>query len=165
MTADDIVEKVKSYKCPFVEFTGGEPLEQENVYPLMKYFCDSGYTVALETGGHINIAYIDERVIRILDVKCPDSKMQTLNYVDNLTRLRLHDEVKFVIASEGDYEWAKRVVGEYSLDKRCAAVLFSTSFTDVTPKILAEWILRDNLPVRMQLQMHKFIWDPETRGV
>lgn len=165
MTGQQIIETIKGYDCKFIEFTGGEPLEQENIYPLMRWLCDEGYTVAVETGGHINTEYVDERVIRIVDMKCPDSKMCTLNNYYNLEILRPHDEVKFVIASEADYVWASQMVQEYSLNERAAAVLFSAVFSQLPLRTLVEWILRDRLPVRFQLQVHKFVWDPEQRGV
>lgn len=165
MSAQEIIEKVQSYNCNFVEFTGGEPLEQENIYPLLSWFCDNAYTVAIETGGHVNTEFVDDRVIRILDMKCPDSKMTPLNNYRNLEVLRTTDEVKFVIASETDYNWAKSLVVEHQLHTKVHAVLFSSVFSILPPLTLTEWILRDNLPVRMQLQMHKFIWEPNTRGV
>jgi len=165
MTGREIIDKVREFGCDFVEFTGGEPLEQENVYPLMKYFCNAGYTVAVETGGHINTQFLDERVIRILDMKAPDSKMTPLNCYTNLEILRPHDEVKFVLASRGDYEWAVGIVKNYKLTERCAAVLFSCVFGSLEFQTLAEWMLTDKLDVRMQLQMHKFIWHPQARGV
>ncbi|MBL7999800.1 MAG: 7-carboxy-7-deazaguanine synthase, partial [Candidatus Kapabacteria bacterium] len=143
----------------------GEPLEQENVYPLMSWFCDNAYTVAVETGGHINTEFVDKRVIRIIDMKCPDSKMVTLNNYDNLRNLRPHDEIKFVIASRTDYDWAKGIVTEYELPHHAGAVLFSSVFSILPLQTLAEWILEDRLDVRMQVQMHKFIWHPDTRGV
>ena len=148
-----------------MEFTGGEPLEQPDVVPLMTLLCDTGYTVAVETGGHIDIAPLDPRVICIMDVKCPDSKMVTLNRLENLTILRAHDEVKFVIASRADYEYARNIVREYALETKIAAVLMSCVFDKLTFLELVGWILEDKLNVRFQLQMHKFIWSPETRGV
>ena len=161
----EILQTIQQYDCRFVEFTGGEPLEQENVYPFMKYLCDEGYTVAVETGGHINTEFVDERVIRIIDMKCPDSKMSSLNNYQNLQHLRKHDEVKFVLASREDYVWAKNLVNEYNVTNRCAAVLFSCVFSALKFEQLAAWILEDKLNVKMQLQMHKFIWDPMARGV
>lgn len=164
-TGADIDRRVREYQCSFVEFTGGEPLEQPNVFALMKYYCDEGFTVAVETGGHIDTEPCDERVIRIIDMKTPSSKMMSLNNYKNLDILRPHDEVKFVIGSREDYEWSKKLVLERSLDKRCASVLFSPVFGTLEFKTIVEWILEDHLPVRFQLQMHKFIWHPETRGV
>jgi 7-carboxy-7-deazaguanine synthase len=121
--------------------------------------------VAIETGGHIDISFIDPRVIRIMDVKCPGSKMSTLNHLPNLKVLTKNDEVKFVLASREDYEWAKGIINEYDLTNACGAILMSCVFDALPFKSLAEWILEDRLNVRMQLQMHKFIWDPSMRGV
>lgn len=165
MTWDQVVAEIERIGCSFVEFTGGEPLEQENVFPLMSYLCDRGYEVAVETGGHIDVSNVDERVIRIIDLKCPDSKMVTLNYLPNLEHLRPTDEIKFVIASRVDYEWAKEMVVKYRLSERVNAVLMSCVFDKIDFRTLVEWILEDKLDVRFQLQQHKFIWDPQTRGV
>jgi 7-carboxy-7-deazaguanine synthase len=165
VTGADIDRRVREYQCGFVEFTGGEPLEQPNVFALMKYYCDEGFTVAVETGGHIDTEPCDERVIRIIDMKTPSSKMMKLNNYKNLDILRPHDEVKFVIGSREDYEWSKTLVLERNLDKHCASVLISPVFGTLEFKTIVEWILEDHLPVRFQLQMHKFIWHPEARGV
>ncbi len=165
MTGAEIVAAIAEVGCPFVEFTGGEPLEQPAVVPLMAHLCDLGYTVAVETGGHVNIDVLDPRVIAILDVKCPDSRMESRNRLDNLRVLRPHDEVKFVIASRRDYDYAREIVRAYELETRVAAVLMSCVFGSVPFVDLVEWILADKLRVRFQLQMHKFIWSPETRGV
>jgi 7-carboxy-7-deazaguanine synthase len=164
-TAQEIIEKVKSYNCNFVEFTGGEPLEQENTFELMKYFCEEGYEVAVETGGHVDISNVDRRVFKIIDVKTPGSKMAKLNNFKNLEILRPHDEVKFVLDSREDYEWAQEIVVQYGLVAKTAAVLFSAVFGKIDLRELAEWILNDNTGVRMQLQMHKYIWEPDARGV
>jgi len=165
MTGEEIVHRVRWYGCGFVEFTGGEPLEQWGSFGLMQILCDEGYTVAVETGGHIAIELLDARVIRIVDVKCPSSRMSSLNYWRNLEVLRGHDEVKFVLADRRDYEWACGVMERYRLAERVAAVLFSPAFGLLSPRQLAEWILQDRLPVRLQLQLHKYIWDPNQRGV
>lgn len=165
MTAEEIVAEIQRIGCQFVEFTGGEPLEQEEVIPLMSMLCDMGYTVAVETGGHIDISAIDERVCRVMDVKCPDSRMSSLNRLENLEILRSNDEVKFVLASRQDYEFAREIVERYDLTTRTAAVLFSCVFDAVAFRTVAEWILQDGLNVRFQLQLHKFIWDPNQRGV
>ncbi len=165
VTGEDINRRVREYGCGFVEFTGGEPLEQPNVFPLMRYFADEGFTVAVETGGHVDTSACDERVIRIIDMKTPSSKMMPMNNYTNLDILRPHDEVKFVIGSREDYEWSKNLVLERSLDKKCASVLFSPVFGTIEFQQIVEWILADRLPVRFQLQMHKFIWHPDARGV
>jgi 7-carboxy-7-deazaguanine synthase len=164
-TAAEIIQKVKSYNCNFVEFTGGEPLEQENTFALMKFFCDEGYEVAVETGGHIDTELVDERVIKIIDMKTPGSKMVRLNDYKNLDVLKPHDEVKFVLDSREDYEWAQGIVKKHGLVAKTAAVLFSAVFGKIDLRELAEWILQDNTGVRMQLQMHKYIWEPNARGV
>ncbi|HBB25308.1 MAG TPA: 7-carboxy-7-deazaguanine synthase [Bacteroidetes bacterium] len=165
MTPEDVYAEVEKAGIRFVEFTGGEPLEQPAVLPVMQQLCDRGYTVAVETGGHVDVSSVDPRVICIVDVKCPDSKMSSLNRLENLDALRPHDEVKFVIASRADYEYAREVVQRYDLERRVAAVLMSCVFDALAFVTLVEWILEDKLDVRFQLQMHKFIWSPQTRGV
>ena len=165
MKGEEILSKIEEFDCNFIEFTGGEPLEQVNIYPLMTFLCDKGYTVAIETGGHINTQFVDTRVIKIIDMKCPDSKMSSLNNYDNLLLINAQDEVKFVLASRTDYLWAKQIVEQYQLINSCKAVLFSCVFNQLAFADLAEWILEDRLDVKMQLQMHKFIWDPMARGV
>jgi 7-carboxy-7-deazaguanine synthase len=165
MSAQDIMSEVESAGVRFVEFTGGEPLEQPAVLAIITMLCDAGYTVAIETGGHVDISGVDQRAICIIDVKCPDSKMASLNRLENLDVLRPQDEVKFVIASRADYEYARDIVRRYDLPRRTAAVLMSCVFDAIPFVRLVEWILEDRLEVRFQLQMHKFIWSPETRGV
>jgi 7-carboxy-7-deazaguanine synthase len=167
VTGADIDRVVRSYKCSFVEFTGGEPLEQPSTFALMEYYCNEGFTVAVETGGHISTMACDPRVIKILDMKTPSSKMMPMNDYHNLSEeaLRPHDEVKFVIGSREDYEWSCEIVRQYELGARTAAVLFSPVFGSVEPRSIVEWMLADRIPARFQLQMHKFIWHPDTRGV
>ena len=165
MTGDDIIDRINEIGCRFVEFTGGEPLEQDGVKDLMAELCDIGYEVAVETGGHVDISDIDPRVIVIMDVKCPDSKMMTLNRLDNIEYVKPTDEVKFVIASRIDYEWAKDFIEEHDLTNRVAAVLMSPVFGTLDYVTLVNWILEDDLDVRFQIQMHKHVWDPATRGV
>lgn len=165
LTAADVLEQVAAFGTRFVELTGGEPLEQLATFRLIEWLCDRGYTVAIETGGHISIEHVDRRAICILDVKCPDSRMAPLNYERNMELLRPHDEVKFVVASRRDYEWARSFIIQHALAERTAAVLLSPAFGLLSPRQLAEWILADRLPVRLQLQLHKFIWDPHQRGV
>jgi 7-carboxy-7-deazaguanine synthase len=164
MRLDEIFQQVKSYNCNLVEITGGEPLLQENVHRLMKHLCNHGYEVMIETGGHRDISVIDPRVKRIMDLKCPGSSMEKRNRWDNIDCLTAFDEVKFVITDQTDYEWAKHVLDQYHLDKRCT-VLMSPVFGKLENRTLAEWILRDRLHVQFQLQIHKYIWDPNTRGV
>lgn len=165
VTGAEIDQRVRQHSCRFVEFTGGEPLEQPNVFGLMKYYSDEGFTVAVETGGHVDVSLVDERVIRIIDMKTPSSKMMPQNNYHNLEILRPHDEVKFVIGSREDYEWSKKMTLDYDLHRTTAAVLFSPVFGTVEYKHIVEWILEDRLDVRFQLQMHKFIWHPDMRGV
>lgn len=162
---DEIVSRVLAYGCPVVEITGGEPLLQKDVYPLMQRLLDEGLTVMIETGGHIDIAQVPDGVVRIMDVKCPGSGESHRVDWANLDRLRPGDEVKFVIKDRADYDFAREVVIKHDLEDRIAAVLFSPVHGIMDPKALAEWILADRLAVRLQLQAHKYIWDPATRGV
>mgnify|MGYP003385069779 FL=1 len=161
---DAILDKVNSYGCRLVEVTGGEPLAQADSLPLMTRLCDAGYTVLLETSGAIDIAPVDPRVHVILDVKCPGSGMVDRMYWPNVSRLTAKDEAKFVLADRADYDWAREVLVEHDLARRCP-VHFSPVFASVDLRQLAEWILADRLPVRFQLQMHKYIWAPDMRGV
>jgi 7-carboxy-7-deazaguanine synthase len=165
MSVDTVVERVNEYGCELVEVTGGEPLLQRDVYPLMERLIDSGHTVMVETGGHLSIAQVPAPVIRIMDVKCPGSGESAKNHWENLERLTGQDEVKFVIRDRTDYEFAREVVTRHGLATRTAAVLFSPVHGVLDPKELAAWILQDRLVVRLQLQAHKFIWDATTRGV
>lgn len=161
---DDIIEEIKKYNCRLVEVTGGEPLLQENVLPFMSRLCDEKYTVLLETGGHMDIAQVDKRVKRIMDIKCPSSNESHKTFWPNIEKLNSNDQVKFVIGDFEDYQFAKEIINKYNLNEICT-ILLSPVFGEINAQQLAEWILEDNLPVRMQLQMHKFIWEPETRGV
>lgn len=164
-TIDDIVDEVKSFGCKLVEITGGEPLVQENVHILMKRLCDLGHEVLIETGGSLPIEGIDKRVKIIMDIKTPYSKMEKKNRYENIQYLKPTDEVKFVIGSREDYGWVKEILIKYDIAKRVEQVLLSPVFDEVDNIELAEWILKDKLNVRFQLQMHKYIWHPETRGV
>jgi 7-carboxy-7-deazaguanine synthase len=165
MSVDDVVAVVDGYGCPVVEITGGEPLLQDDVYPLMDRLLAGGRTVMLETGGHRPITRVPRAVVKIVDVKCPASGESDKNDWDNLGRLAPHDEVKFVIQDRADYEFAREVVARYGLPSRVAAVLFSPVHGVLDARALSEWVLGDRLPVRVQLQLHKFIWSPTTRGV
>ena len=164
MSLEEIMAKVEKYGCKVVEVTGGEPLAQEGVFPLMKMLCDRGYQVLLETSGSMSIERVDPRVRRIVDFKCPGSGMEKKNLWENVDHLTSIDEVKFVIGSREDFDWAVEVIRQYNLDRRCP-VLMSPVFDDLQPIELAEWILESKINIRFQLQMHKFIWEPETRGV
>jgi 7-carboxy-7-deazaguanine synthase len=165
MTVEEVVAKVSAFDCGVVEITGGEPLLQREVYPLMDALLSLGLTVMLETGGHISVERVPPAVIKVMDVKCPGSGEEAHNCWDNMTRLAPHDEVKFVIRDRADYEYAKDVVARYSLAGRCAAVLVSPVHGTLHPRDLAAWMLEDRIQVRLQLQLHKYIWGPEVRGV
>jgi 7-carboxy-7-deazaguanine synthase len=162
---DEIVEQVHGYDCGLVEITGGEPLLQREVYPLMDALLARGHTVMLETGGHLSIGDVPAAVIRILDVKCPGSGESHRNRWPNLELLAPHDEVKFVIRDRADYDFAKEIVERHRLTGRVAAVLFSPVHGVLEAKDLAAWILQDRLAVRLQLQAHKYIWGAHVRGV
>jgi 7-carboxy-7-deazaguanine synthase len=164
MSIDEVVKVVDDYGCPLVEITGGEPLLQDEVYPLMDRLLERGHTVMLETGGHRPIDRVPSEVIKVVDVKCPGSGDSDKNHWANLDALAPHDEVKFVIADRADYEFARDVVRK-KLAGRKGALLFSPVHGVLDPKTLSEWVLADRLAVRVQLQLHKFIWHPSTRGV
>jgi 7-carboxy-7-deazaguanine synthase len=162
---DAVLQDVDRYACPLVEVTGGEPLLQDGVYPLMDALVARGKTVLLETGGHRSTARVPAEVVTILDVKCPGSGEAERMDWDNLDRLRKHDEVKFVIKDRADYEYARDVVKQRDLAARAAAIHFSPVHGEMNLRTLSEWVLADRLPVRVQVQLHKYIWDPSTRGV
>ena len=161
----DMLARALAFDCPLVELTGGEPLLQADVYLLMQRLLDEGHTVMLETGGHRSVEQVPAGVISVIDVKCPGSGEADRNHWPNLDRLRPTDEVKFVIKDRTDYEYARGVVTAHRLFDRCAAVLFSPVHGVLAPKMLAEWILADRLPVRLQLQAHKYVWGADVRGV
>ncbi|MGQ0735358.1 MAG: radical SAM protein [Acidobacteriota bacterium] len=165
MSVAEVLAEVGRYGCPLVEVTGGEPLLQPDVYPLMAELLDAGLTVLLETGGHRSLDGVPAGVVRIMDVKCPGSGESHRVAWENLKLLTQTDEVKFVIADRADYEFARDVLARESLADRVGAVLFSPVHGVLDARQLAEWILADRLPVRCQLQVHKFIWSPDTRGV
>jgi len=165
MSIDEVIAAVDAYGCPTVEITGGEPLLQADVYPLMRRLLEAGKTVLVETGGHRDIAEVPEGVVRVVDIKCPGSGEADKTFWPNLSRLTSRDEVKFVIADRADYEYARDLVTRERLAERCGTVLFSPVHGGLSPRALAEWLLADRLPVRLQLQLHKYIWDPQTRGV
>jgi len=164
MPLAQVLETLSQYPTRLVEVTGGEPLEQEEVYPLMESLLQRGYTVMLETGGHVKIDRVPAAVVKIIDIKCPDSRESAKNCWDNLDLVQPHDEFKFVIASRTDYEWAREVVTQRLKGKPNTA-LFSPSHDDMPSVDLAGWILQDGLPVRLQLQIHKYIWGSQARGV
>lgn len=157
MEISDILLQVAEYGAPYVTVTGGEPLAQKDCHQLLKDLCDAGYNVSLETGGAMDISGVDERVSVILDVKTPESGEVENNKWANLPLLKSTDEVKFVLCSRADYDWAKDVLAKYKLVEKCP-VLFSPVYSQVNPTELAEWVLADKLPVRMQVQLHKILW-------
>lgn len=161
---EKILSEIRKYHCNLIEITGGEPLVQKEVFVLMTTLCDLGYQVVIETGGSLSIQEIDQRVKVIMDLKCPSSKMADKNLYENINHLKQNDEVKFVIGNREDYDWSKNIINQYRLTEKCS-VLFSNVFSELEPVQLAEWILKDNLNVRFQIQMHKYIWDPAKRGV
>ena len=161
----EIVDDVLTFDCPLVEITGGEPLLQRNALPLMAMLADADRTVLLETSGAHDISTVDPRVHRIMDLKTPGSGEVERNLFSNIDYLTSRDEVKFVIGSREDYEWSRTQLRDHRLAGRCRAVLFSPIFGRIDPREIVEWILADKLPVRFQLQMHKFIWTPTQRGV
>jgi 7-carboxy-7-deazaguanine synthase len=165
MAVEDVLARVAALGVPLVELTGGEPLLQKEAVPLMAALIAAGHEVLLETGGHLSVADVPARVVRIVDVKCPGSGEASKMHWANLDLLQRHDEVKFVIRDRADYEYARDVVMTRALSDRVAAVLFSPVHGVQDPQALAAWILADRLAVRLQLQLHKFIWSPETRGV
>ena len=161
----DVFDEMVAYACPLVEITGGEPLLQKNVLPLMAALCDTGCTVLIETSGAHDIGGIDPRVHRIMDLKTPSSGECARNLFANIPLLTGRDEVKFVIGSREDYEWTREQIRTHGLDRRVAAVLLSPIFGKIEPRQIVDWMLADRLPARFQLQMHKFIWEPRARGV
>ena len=165
MSVDEVVAEVEARGCPVVEVTGGEPLLQSDVYLLMQRLLDAGKTVLVETGGHRSIAQVPAGVVRIMDVKCPGSGESGRNDWSNLALLTPSDEVKFVIADRVDYEFARDIMQREKLSERVAPVLVSPVHGELAAKQLAEWVIEDRLEVRVQLQLHKYIWTPETRGV
>jgi 7-carboxy-7-deazaguanine synthase len=165
MSVDEVVAAVDALGGNLVEITGGEPLLQRDVYPLMAALLAGGRTVLLETGGHRPLDDVPDAVIAIVDVKCPASGEAARMHWANLDQLSPHDEVKFVIADRADFDYAACVVRKYRLHEKAAAVLFSPVHGVLAPADLAQWILESRLPARLQLQAHKYIWSPEARGV
>lgn len=159
-----IIKKVQGMGCKDVCISGGEPLLQDNVHPLMAQLCDAGYILNLETGGSLSIAPVDPRVHVILDIKCPGSGMSHKNLWQNLELIQPKDEVKFVILNRSDYQYSKEICSQYHLWDR-VPLLFSPVHGLLDPKELVSWILADKIPVRLNLQTHKYIWSPDTKGV
>ncbi|MDQ7817755.1 MAG: radical SAM protein [Melioribacteraceae bacterium] len=163
-TINEIIVEVRKYDCKLVEVTGGEPLVQNESLELMQRLCNEGFEVMLETGGSLPIKEIDKRVMIIMDLKCPSSKMMKKNLYENINHIKPSDEIKFVIGTREDYDWSKELIIKYSLTQKCS-VLFSVVFGQLEPVQLVNWILEDKINVRYQLQMHKIIWHPEKKGV
>jgi 7-carboxy-7-deazaguanine synthase len=161
MSLEEISNAVAAYKPAYVTVTGGEPLAQPNVLPLLTRLCNAGYEVSLETGGAMPVDYVDERVVKVVDLKTPASGELSRNRYENLPLLDRKDQVKFVLCGRDDYEWARMQIDQYQLSNIVDEILFSPSFDQLAARDLADWIIADNLPVRMQLQLHKLIWGEE----
>jgi len=164
MTVDEIIKEVDKLNCNLVEITGGEPLVQNGYIDLIKKLESKKYKVLIETGGALSIKNIPQNTHIILDLKCPSSNMQDKNLLENLDYIKSTDEIKFVIGDKNDYTWAKKVIKKYNLIKK-TSILISPVYDKIKPKKIVDWILKDNLNVRFQLQIHKNIWDAETKGV
>ena len=164
LSVASILEAVAAYGTRYVLITGGEPLVQEGVHDLIGWLLDAGYEVAIETGGSLDIAPIDPRAMIVMDLKCPGSGMAGRNRLENLDHLKVGDEIKFVVADRADYEWARGMIARHGLGARCG-LLLSPVHDALAPRALAEWILADRVPARLQLQVHKYIWSPGARGV
>ncbi len=157
MTIPEILQQVASFNPRYVTVTGGEPLAQKPCIDLLKELCDQGYEVSLETSGALDVSAVDPRVIKVIDIKTPGSKESSKNYLENLSHLLPKDQIKFVICDRKDYEWSRDFLTQYQLEKQCE-VLFSPSYQEQPAGELADWILKDRLPVRMQIQLHKYLW-------
>ena len=162
---EDVISRVHEFGCRLVEITGGEPLAQREAFELIRTLCDDGFEVLIETGGYVSTEDVDERAKIILDVKCPASGEEPRNHWPNLERLRAEDEVKFVIADRGDWDYAQTVIQKYDLQNKAGAILISPAWEQIDLKALAEWVSSSGLNVRMQLQLHKYIWGADVRGV
>ena len=166
LSIDEVLEQVREMGCNLVEVTGGEPLAQPQAFTLINRLCEEGYEVLVETGGYVATESVDPRAKIVLDVKCPGSGEEARNHWPNLDMLRADkDEVKFVIANRGDWDFARDIIERFGLEKRARAVLISPIWNGVDLQEVAGWITSSGLNVRMQLQMHKYIWGPEARGV
>ena len=162
-TLQQILDEVAAYRAGFVTVTGGEPLAQPGVHPLLTQLCDAGYEVSLETGGALDVSAVDSRVSIVMDLKAPGSGEVHNNRLENLPLLAKKDQIKFVLADRRDYDWARMQLDQYGLAGRVGEVLFSPVFDQLAPTDLADWILADRLPVRFQLQLHKLLWQ-DSRG-
>ena len=164
MDIKDIINQIKQYPCKLVQVTGGEPLFQKNCINLLKTLVEEQYNVLLETSGSLSIEKVPKEVINIIDFKCPSSKMQKKNLWENLDYIKTNDQIKFVIGNKEDYEWTKDKIYKYNLDKKCE-ILISPVYNNIKSEEIVNWILKDNLKVRFQIQLHKEIWPEEKRGV
>ncbi len=164
MSVADVIERVQAYRCRLVELTGGEPLLQPEVYDVMENLQSRGYHLLLETNGSVDVSRVDPRVIKIMDLKCPGSGESDKNLFSNFDHLTERDQIKFVVGSREDYLWAREVITDNRLAMRCC-LLMGPVYGHVAPRELAEWILKDGLQARLQLQLHKYIWEPDARGV
>ena len=160
----EIMAEIKQWNCNLVEVTGGEPLFQDECIDLLNELTNQNYEVLLETGGSLSISDVPIEIVRIVDFKCPSSGMEKKNLWSIVNDLQPHDEVKFVIGDREDFDWAKEMLNKYSLNEKCS-ILFSPTFGKIDPSLIVEWILEGDIPVRMQLQMHKHIWESERKGV
>lgn len=165
MDRSEVLAKALSFRTPLVELTGGEPLLQPGVLPLMSELCDAGRTVLIETSGEADVSPVDPRVHKVMDLKCPGSGESHRNRWDNLGHITRTDEIKFVLADRADYDWMRAAIAEHRLADRTPNLLASTVFGRLAPRELASWVLEDALPVRVQLQMHKYVWPPDATGV
>lgn len=157
LTIDTILQKVAGYQVRYVTVTGGEPLAQKSCIDLLTGLCDAGYQVSLETSGALDVSEVDHRVVKVIDIKTPGSKMEQKNYWPNLQLILPHDQIKFVICNQQDFLWSKEILEKHDLANKCE-ILFSPSYQQQPPAQLAEWILEHRLPVRMQIQLHKYLW-------
>lgn len=160
MDIQEILKEIQKFKCKTVEITGGEPLLQEEVYPLMDILVEQGYKILLETSGAISLKRVNKKVIKIVDLKTPSSQMTAHNLWENLSHLNIHDEIKFVIGDKKDYDWAKSVITQYGLEKRCHRLLMSPTHALLSPGQLGQWIITDHLAVKLQIQLHKYLQMP-----
>mgnify|MGYP002393400558 CR=1 FL=1 len=165
MNGKEIEEEISKYNCKFLMFTGGEPLEQENIFPLISYFCDKEYDVVIETNGQADISKVDSRATKIMDIKCPDSKMHKKNNFKNIEFLIKTDEIKFVVGSETDFKYAEEICEKYNLNKKVKTILISPVFNSIDLQKLAELVKNTKHNFRMQFQIHKYIWEPNKKGV
>ena len=165
MSFRDILVSVKKFNCKFIQITGGEPLNQDNSLELMNLLCENKYSIALETSGAFDISKVNKKVIKIMDIKCPGSGMVKLNKYENLEYITKKDEIKFVIADKYDFDWAIDIINRYKIHKKTKNILLSPAFELLEPVDLANWLLECKIDARLQLQIHKFIWEPNKRGV